>query len=1268
MYVMVGISLIVTVLFGLTFYHQQKAALMAEIDGKLFAVATLARETLPADYHDRITGPESVSDSEFQKIVERNNRLCESLGLEYIWSLMMVDGRIVFTSSTSPDKVAANRKHAKFFEPHSNPELYTQAFERTSPTYQSNIDKWGNLRAVLIPFHDAQGREYLFGASYRLDIINQGTWRIIWQALAVGLMFFVASTTIGSWVIRVLVRPIHQLTETIQKIAAGDHNVSAEEQGTYELATLAHHFNLMHDALQDKISLLKAVRVRMIETHDSERQEAKAELGLSEQRYRALLNFAVDGILVGSHDGIITEANECMCTIFGMPRHEMIGKSIREMPFTPESVSRCPFRYDLLQVGVAVVSERTIRRSDGSEIVVEMHTKMMADGTYQSIYRDITDRKRTEVSLEETRRLLDETQSIAHVGGWQYDAATGKSTWTDEVYRIYGVGRDFDINDPTRGLSFFPPAYARAILQAFTKTLEQGEPYDLEAEFIRADGERLWVRSIGQAVMEDGRVVRVRGSFMDITTRKRAEEKLLASEQRYRDILNFAVDGILVCSHEGIIIEANECLCGFCGLSRAELIGHSIREIPFTPESLLKHPIRVDLVEMGETVVSERTIRHRDGSEVVVEMHTKKMPDGNHQSIWHDITQRKQTEALLIETRRLLDDTQRIARLGGWSVDFATGKAVWTDEVYRIYGIGHDADINDRDYVFSFYAPEYASLIKKNLIEALPTGQSFDVESEFVRANGERIWVRVIGQPILANGEVVKVNGCLMDITDRKLVERSLRDSEDRYRQLFEMESDALFLIDSEFGQILDVNLSAQMLYGYSRDELLSKRNNDLSAEPEQTKQATQKSAKEAPTLLRIALRRHRKRDGSVFTVEIAARSFLMNGRPVHIAAIRDITERERVEQALRESQDRYRQLFEMESDAIFLIDVGTRRFLDFNPAAQELYGYSREELLERGTQDISAEPEVSRIAIQKGVNSGAAFLKVPLIRHRRKDGRVIPVEISGRFFQMNGQRVLLAGVRDISERMKAQELIESWNVALEKKVVERTAEAERRLQQLKRLAGRLIQAEESERQRISDVLHEDLQQTLVAARMTLSIAVEPVKSAIAQASLKRVDAMLSESIRLTRTLVQTMAVPAAKEGELTSAIGWIAQQMKEKFGLNVDLTVGDGLAPVSENVYLCLYRAIQEVLFNVVKHSNVLQAEIEVRAVENHLVQVTVKDRGCGISDIALSEQEKTGGGIGLYNIRERIEGLGGHMQIVSAEAKGTSVVLTVPMHEAAP
>ncbi len=156
-----------------------------------------------------------------------------------------------------------------------------------------------------------------------------------------------------------------------------------------------------------------------------------------------------------------------------------------------------------------------------------------------------------------------------------------------------------------------------------------------------------------------------------------------------------------------------------------------------------------------------------------------------------------------------------------------------------------------------------------------------------------------------ASGQPVGFRGLARDITEQVQAADALRESEEKYRQLFEMISDAIFLIDNETGQIYEANPAASDIYGYSHTELLQRKNTDLSAEPERTRQTVQAG------ISRVPIRYHRKKDGTLVIVEIAGRYFTWQGREVHVAAIRDITERVRAEEALRRSEEAARQLQE---------------------------------------------------------------------------------------------------------------------------------------------------------------------------------------------------------------------------------------------------------------------------------------------------------------------------------------------------------------------
>ncbi|MCK9255409.1 MAG: PAS domain S-box protein [Bacteroidales bacterium] len=139
----------------------------------------------------------------------------------------------------------------------------------------------------------------------------------------------------------------------------------------------------------------------------SERYKIEGQLKQSEKKYRELINFAVGGILIGSPEGIILEANDYMCSLFGKPKTQIIGKNINQGFFTEESIQKAPLNYDKLKTGQVLINQRDIIKSDGSVIPIEMHTKMMPDKTYQSIYHDISERKVAEQKLLEAKNKAD---------------------------------------------------------------------------------------------------------------------------------------------------------------------------------------------------------------------------------------------------------------------------------------------------------------------------------------------------------------------------------------------------------------------------------------------------------------------------------------------------------------------------------------------------------------------------------------------------------------------------------------------------------------------------------------------------------------------------------------------------------------------------------------------------------------------------------------------------------------------------------------------
>ncbi len=201
-------------------------------------------------------------------------------------------------------------------------------------------------------------------------------------------------------------------------------------------------------------------------------------------------------------------------------------------------------------------------------------------------------------------------------------------------------------------------------------------------------------------------------------------------------------------------------------------------------------------------------------------------------------------------------------------------------------------------------------ILKSNLIpqetyqkmwSTLLAGKTWRGELANRKKNGEIHWEYTTIAPIFdAQGKITNYVADKEDITSRKQTEQLLRESEKEYRDLFEMESDAIFIIRNADNAILEANSAATALYGFSHDELIHKKNTNLSAEPEKTIKATKSPAPSDQTVS-IPLRWHRKKNGDVFPVEITARFISWKGQDVHIAAMRDVTERYNIEKKLEQ-------------------------------------------------------------------------------------------------------------------------------------------------------------------------------------------------------------------------------------------------------------------------------------------------------------------------------------------------------------------------------
>jgi len=433
----------------------------------------------------------------------------------------------------------------------------------------------------------------------------------------------------------------------------------------------------------------------------------------------------------------------------------------------------------------------------------------------------------------------------------------------------------------------------------------------------------------------------------------------------------------------------------------------------------------------GETLPPlEHRLIHRDGSVRWVRNTPVPRYDERHRLVAYDgsiadITERKRAEEALRETE------EKFSKAFRSSPDFmivstlAEGRFVEVNDAFtRITGYRLDEVIGRTIAEVGIWAdPGERAAMVRMLQEK---GAIRDQEYHFRMRSGEVRLGQVSAELANIRGEVCIV-AAVRDITERQWAEEALRESEERYRELFEAESDAIFLIDNETGRILEANSAASALYGYNRDEFLTRKNTDLSAEPEETQRVTHGTPVISDRIVTIPLRFHLKRDGTVFPVEITGRFFTRQGRPVHLAAIRDISERKRAEEALRDKESQLRQLTESLPQLIWTCrpegpcDYLSRQWIEYTgiPEAEQLgYGWL-EQLHPDDRERVKA--EWSAVA-----QSGAAFDIE--FRIRCKDGayrwfktRAMPIrDTQGKLLKWYGSNT------DIEDMKRAEEEVRS--------------------------------------------------------------------------------------------------------------------------------------------------------------------------------------------------------------------------------------------------
>jgi len=810
-----------------------------------------------------------------------------------------------------------------------------------------------------------------------------------------------------------------------------------------EVAFWENTANPIRDASGEIVSCLEIAR------NITERKKQEQALADEATRRRILVDQSIDGIVVLDEDAKVYEANQRFAEMLGYTPEE-----VRELHtwdwdknFPPEQILEMGRNVD--EKGLHLETKHT--RKDGSVIDVDISISGTMCGGQKLIFcvcRDITERKKMEEALRESEKKLRLISENSRDIICLHDPDHRYVYISPACKEILGYEPDELVG--TNPWELVHPEDIEALQKEGQEKALQGMPALLSYRIRKKSGEYAWFESVSQLLKDGaGNVLGFVTSSRDITERKRAEEALGQSEEKYRTILEEMEDAYFEVDLGGHFTFVNNSGCRDLGYSREELIGMSYKG--FTVKDNIESVFQV-FNEVYRTGVPNKgfpwkTIR-KDGSLGFAETSVSLLRDEKGEiigfrGVGRDVTERKEAEEKLRQSRenyRALFDSSVI---GALVVDAETMRVVIGNQaaakMFGFSSLEEGAGVNPLDFVPPEEREKALELLKKEVFEQ-DSRRAFDLQT--LTKDGRTIWISATGAKITHGGRLAGLLS-FTDITERKQAEETLRQSEERYRTILEEMEDSYFEVDLG-GHLTFANNSVCRDLGYSREELIGMSYKDFTIEDdiESVFKAFNEVYRTGVPNKGFPWKTIRK-DGSHGFAETSL-SPLRNdkGEIIGFRGVgRDITERKQAEEKLRQSEENYKTLFNSSVIGIYVLDIETMKVVIGNRAASEMAGFSsagdgiginpfdfiipeeREQFLEMAAKEFEQD-----------------LRRTHEVRVVGKDGGTGWISIMSAKIMHEGRLAALVSFTDITERKLAEEALrqseENYRVLFDSSVI----------------------------------------------------------------------------------------------------------------------------------------------------------------------------------------------------------------------------------------
>ena len=734
---------------------------------------------------------------------------------------------------------------------------------------------------------------------------------------------------------------------------------------------------------------------------------------------------------------------------------------------------------------------------------------------------------------------------------------------------------------------------------------------------------------------------------VEIAERKRAEEALFQSEQRFRAVVEDQTELITRHRPDGSYTFVNQAFCRFFGATEDEVLGRN-----YQPEVVVEDLPKIEkrlgfLSPRNPVVVVENRVISGAGDERWMQFVNRGFFDGEGrleeiQAVGRDITERKVAEEMLLVYADEVQDLYNNAPCGYHSLD-QNGVFVRINDT-ELGWLGYQRhEVIGVKRLVDLVTDEGAAVIRTNFPKFMEVGGlPCNLELEMVRKDGSRLPVIVDAVALRdADGGYLTSRGTVFNNTERKEAEKERRRSEERFRGIFENAPFGIFQTALD-NRLLSANPTLAHMFGYQSPELMVREVTDVANQlylhPEQRSGVLQRTEPEGRYLQEEF--ECRRRDGSHFIGNFNVRAVHAEGGTFLEGFLEDITSRREAEQALQKSELQFRQMAETIEEVFWLTSAVSHALLYISPGYARIWG--------RPCAELYADPRLWMEAIlpedlpqvRRDLDELARGNAVQLeYRIRRPDGTLR--WIGDRGYPLRdaaGTVTLVTGVAsDITERKEAEESLANY-------------------------AQRLIVLEEDLRKRIAMELHDDIGQTLTALGLNLA----HIGNRLQQEAGNDLRSIFQDSRQLTkeisrsvRNLMVDLRPTQLEEYGLPAAIRSHAEQYALRTGMSVSVLADPSFPRLTAKQEIALFRISQEALNNVSKHAAATKVKVSLRSRRGSL-RLSISDDGAGFLPQATSPRP-SGSGWGLTIMRERAELVGGVYRIDSVPGQGTTVTIEI-------